>query len=195
MTLRTGISISGPFSSGDQATAGIIELRRSQGSTHTVCSKQLFYSLILFLPFSRDPARLSVFSGEANLANRLQQLPLKSHGGTMTIKINLSSSRSKDEFLILHSKHSEVFWPRWACFAPVSSLNLALWLQTGKKQASAIGKKTWKLSPSPCHIPPWLSPKWHYWELHQIYGYWNADVTVFHCVRTKMTAFPCLFCT
>lgn len=189
-----GYSIVACFLQQPKQLQGLQSWRRSPGSSCTGCSKQLLHSLISFLTFPRDSQGLSTVSREANLAIRLQQLPLNSHGGQGG-QVIVSSSRGKGEFLLLHWEHSEVFWPRWVCSAPSSSalLNLAFWLQIGKKQAHVIGKKNLKNFPP--HPPPWVSLKWHYWELHQICGYWYADVTVFHCIGTKMTAFPCLFCT
>lgn len=106
MKLRTGIFINVHVLQDSRQLKGS-EIRRFPGPANRVCSKQLLHSLISFLPFPRDPDGLSTVSGEANLANRLQQLPLNSHGGTT--KAVFSFNKGKGEFLIPHSEHREVF--------------------------------------------------------------------------------------
>lgn len=62
-----------------------------------------------------------------------------------------SFSRSKGEFLIPHSEHREVFWPRWVCSAPSSSA-LCIWLldwEYEKTQTSTIAKRDMKTPPFP----------------------------------------------
>lgn len=81
MKVRIGISISCPFSSEAQAVAGVAELEEiSWVSTHGL--QQTAIALIDLIP--PIPQGSSAVSDKANLANRLQQLPLNSHGGTTT---------------------------------------------------------------------------------------------------------------
>lgn len=63
-----------------------------------------------------------------------------------------SFSRSKGEFLIPHSEHREVFWPRWVCSAPSSSalLYLAPRLRIWKNPNQHHCKKRHENSPFSC---------------------------------------------
>lgn len=83
MKARTVVFISCPFSSEAQVVVRVVEVEETSWfSTHRL--QLLLYLVISFLPFPRDPEGLSAASGEGKPANRLPNLPLNSHGGTMT---------------------------------------------------------------------------------------------------------------
>lgn len=112
----------------------------------SVCNKQLF-QFISFLPFPRALERLSTVCREINLANRLQQLPLSSHGCTVRSKSSPLTSLEGPNMTswVTYFGCSEDFWRTHLGLISCALLNSATGLQIGIRQASAIGKRRSKL--------------------------------------------------